>query len=210
MAIRNGTFKVRNTSTGEKDEVMLKTSVEQVEGFDEGVDTKIKAFVGSDLTGMIIAYAGKDIPDGFLLCNGAAISRTTYARLFAKIGTLYGAGDGSTTFTLPNLIERFVEGGDSSTAGRYLEAGAPNIVGYMHGDTYNRNNSPMQIFWEYGGALKAGLLAVHNETAMYTNSGQGSYQATDVVLDASQSSVLYGQSNTIQPASLMCQYLIKY
>lgn len=46
--------------------------------------------------------ASVPVPDGYLLCNGAAISRTTYAALFAKIGTLYGVGDGTTTFNLPN------------------------------------------------------------------------------------------------------------
>lgn len=51
-------------------------------------------------------------PSGFLKCNGAAISRTTYAALFAVIGTMFGAGDGSTTFNLPDLRGEFVRGWD--------------------------------------------------------------------------------------------------
>ena len=49
-------------------------------------------------------------PTGYLLCNGAAVSRTTYSALFAVIGTAFGAGDGSTTFTLPDFRDRFPVG----------------------------------------------------------------------------------------------------
>ncbi|MBA0422030.1 tail fiber protein [Stenotrophomonas maltophilia] len=53
--------------------------------------------------GQVIMFAGKVAPSGTLLCNGAAVSRATYAELFAAIGTLYGAGDGKTTFNLPAM-----------------------------------------------------------------------------------------------------------
>lgn len=53
-------------------------------------------------TGTILPFGGASAPDGFLLCDGSAVSRTTYAALFAVIGTAYGAGDGSTTFNVPN------------------------------------------------------------------------------------------------------------
>lgn len=52
--------------------------------------------------GMIVPCAGNTVQDGYLLCDGSAISRTLYPELFAAIGTTYGAGDGSTTFNLPN------------------------------------------------------------------------------------------------------------
>ncbi|WP_276765141.1 phage tail protein, partial [Phascolarctobacterium succinatutens] len=67
-------------------------------------------------TGSIIAFAGNALPAGYLLCDGSKVSRTTYKKLFDVIGTTYGAGDGTTTFTLPNLIDRFLEG--SSAAGK--------------------------------------------------------------------------------------------
>ena len=54
-------------------------------------------------TGVVQAFAGSTTPQGWLLCDGSAVSRTTYAALFAVIGTTYGAGNGSTTFNLPNL-----------------------------------------------------------------------------------------------------------
>ena len=81
------------------------------------------AFVASNgvPTAAVIAYAGSSAPTGWLLCDGSAISRTTYAALFAKIGTTYGTGDGSTTFNLPDLRGRKVVGkgtnADVSTLG---------------------------------------------------------------------------------------------
>lgn len=56
--------------------------------------------------GATIPYAGTSAPAGWLLCDGAAVSRTTYATLFAVIGTIWGPGDGATTFNLPNMNGR--------------------------------------------------------------------------------------------------------
>ena len=71
-----------------------------------------------------------DVPEGWLECNGAAVSRTKYARLFKKIGTKYGAGDGSTTFNLPNLHHRVLEGTNTTNeVAKYQEAGLPDING---------------------------------------------------------------------------------
>ncbi len=66
--------------------------------------------------GTIVAFAGSPAPDGWLLCDGSAVSRTTYASLFALIGTIFGAGDESTTFNVPNLKGRVVVGLDDSDA----------------------------------------------------------------------------------------------
>jgi phage-related tail fiber protein len=64
--------------------------------------------------GMIAFFAADSPPTHFLECNGAAISRTTYAELFAAIGTVFGVGDGSTTFNLPDLRGEFIRGWDNS------------------------------------------------------------------------------------------------
>ena len=58
------------------------------------------------LVGELKMWPTGTAPTGYLLCNGALVSRTTYAALFAVVGTTYGAGDGSTTFTLPNFKDR--------------------------------------------------------------------------------------------------------
>lgn len=60
--------------------------------------------------GVIVPYAGSGSVDGWLNCDGSAVSRTTYADLFAIIGTTYGSGDGSTTFNLPDLRGRTIIG----------------------------------------------------------------------------------------------------
>ena len=56
--------------------------------------------------GAIIPYSGQTTPENWLLCDGREVSRTTYNRLFSVIGTIYGSGDGSTSFNLPNLKDR--------------------------------------------------------------------------------------------------------
>jgi microcystin-dependent protein len=61
-------------------------------------------------TGVIFPFAGSAAPSGWLICDGTAVSRTTYAALFTAIGTTYGAGDGSTTFNLPNATDRVIVG----------------------------------------------------------------------------------------------------
>jgi microcystin-dependent protein len=66
------------------------------------------------LTGLVSAFAGSAAPNGWLLCDGTAVSRTIYASLFNAIGTTYGGGDGSTTFNLPNLKGRIPVGYDSA------------------------------------------------------------------------------------------------
>jgi phage-related tail fiber protein len=82
------------------------------------------AFVGAEVRlaappGFIDFYAAATPPDGWLKANGAAVSRTTYAALFAIIGTTFGSGDGSTTFTLPDLRGIFARGWDD---GRGVDA----------------------------------------------------------------------------------------
>ena len=66
-------------------------------------------------TGGIVEYAGTTAPNGWLLCDGSAISRTTYADLFEVIGTTFGEGDGSTTFNLPNRKNKTGVGVDSES-----------------------------------------------------------------------------------------------
>ena len=64
-------------------------------------------------TGVLLPFAGSSAPSGFLFCDGSAISRSTYAALFAVISTTYGAGDGSTTFNVPNTQGVFLRGAGS-------------------------------------------------------------------------------------------------
>ncbi|CUR80000.1 phage tail protein [Achromobacter xylosoxidans] len=80
------------------------------------IDTR----ANSDNVAMLAQFATLGTPDGWLHANGAAVSRTAYARLFAVLGVYFGGGDGSTTFNLPDLRGMFLRGLDS---GRGLDAG---------------------------------------------------------------------------------------
>ena len=87
--------------------------------------------VGFMPVGVVVPFAGSTSPAGWQLCYGQAISRTTYAGLFATIGTTYGSGDGSTTFNVPDLRGRVVAGEDDmgGTAASRLTAGGSGITG---------------------------------------------------------------------------------
>jgi microcystin-dependent protein len=82
--------------------------------------------------GTVRMWAGNsgNIDAGWQLCNGLAISRTTFAALFAKIGTTWGAGDGTTTFNLPDLRDRFIVGAGNTYA-QAVKAGADAAVPTM-------------------------------------------------------------------------------
>jgi microcystin-dependent protein len=70
----------------------------------------------SEPAGIVLPFAGSVAPQGYLLCDGSAVSRTDYADLFSAIGTVYGAGDGVSTFNLPDLSGRVVLGVSQSHA----------------------------------------------------------------------------------------------
>ena len=153
-------------------------------------------------SGVVQAFAGSTTPQGWLLCDGSAVSRTDYAALYAVIGTTYGAGNGSTTFNLPNLVDKFVEG--SATAGTVKSAGLPNITGYVSVRQYALIGNKFN-----GGALKGDAgndTGSQNACALNTASrGQGTLN-----LDASQCNSIYGNSATVQPPALTMRYIIKY
>lgn len=155
----------------------------------ESVDYLTEA--SNNPVGTVITMAANSAPNGYLLCNGAAVSRTTYAALFAKIGTTYGSGDGSTTFNLPDSIDRFIQG--SGTAGTVKNAGLPNITGGFQ--------------TLYPGTPVTGAFYVGSGTG---NGDGGSGATIGIVLDASRSSGIYGASTTVQPPALTMRYYIKY
>ena len=149
--------------------------------------------VDSNPVGTIIAVAYTGVPEGYMHCNGAAVNRTTYVNLFNKIGTTYGAGDGSTTFNLPNTVARFLEGGIG--AGTYYEAGLPNITG---------NISAFK-------SSISGAFVGSNNTNRYDgwDDNEDEY-AVSTSFDASRSNSIYGASTTVQPPAMTVIYCIKY
>lgn len=103
---------------------------------------------GSVPSGVINAYAGATPPTGWLLCDGSAVSRTTYAKLFSAIGTTYGSGNGSTTFNLPDLRGRIMVGLDNlgGTSANRITASEADTLGGSGGEemhTLNIAEMPM-------------------------------------------------------------------
>lgn len=83
----------------------------------------------------MLPFAGTSAPTGFLLCDGSAVSRTTYADLYGVIGTTYGSGDGSTTFNLPSTVGKFLVGKNSGTftpIGGTGGAESQNLPNHVH------------------------------------------------------------------------------
>lgn len=93
------------------DDVVIIDDTSDSETKKMSIDQLLKLIVP---TGLISPFGGPTAPDGFLLCDGAAVSRTEYADLFAVIGDSYGVGDGSSTFNLPDLQGRVPVGLDES------------------------------------------------------------------------------------------------
>ncbi len=147
--------------------------------------------------------AGSTIPDGWLLCNGAAVSRTTYAKLFAAIGTRYGSGNGSTTFNLPNFNGRHVLGTtNTGNLGSYVSAGLPDITGYA--EVRGIENNPNRI--------STGVFSV--QTA--TNDAYSSHKPSEpntvpgrLVFSASDSDSTYGRSYGVSVAAAYVLMIIK-
>ena len=90
-----------------------KSSVTQVDGYTRSEADAVAQSVAMP-AGSVIWHASDTAPTGYIKANGATVSRTTYADLFAAIGTTFGVGDGSTTFQIPDLRGEFIRGWDDS------------------------------------------------------------------------------------------------
>jgi microcystin-dependent protein len=158
-------------------------------------------------SGAVMPYAGTSTPGGWQLCYGQAISRTTYAALFAVIGTTYGAGDGSTTFNVPDLRGRVVAGQDDMGG-----ASANRLTGQsggVNGDTLGAT----------GGAETHTLTIAqipahtHDVTAYAATAGStGGIQRTSVGVSPQQfeaASVGGGAAHNNVPPTIILNYIIK-
>ncbi len=149
-----------------------------------------------------------------LVCDGSAVSRTQYAKLFSVIGTIYGAGDGSTTFNIPNLLD----GGDAGNLGRFIRAtGDDNQLGEKQEDTIRnitgKQSLAGQRFKIEEGAIEWQLAFVD------TGRGASTIQDTEIggiVFDANRGDAYYnpmaGHANgdDIHPYNIALLPLISY
>ena len=136
-------------------------------------------------------------------CTGQTLSRTDYPELFNAIGTRYGEGDGSTTFIVPNIRDKFIEGGYWSDRGTVINAGLPNITGAL--------KPPAQYSELAGGEWYAnkigqtGALKTTSHTVNYAISETpftGGQIMASISFDASKSNAIYGKSTTVQPPAI--------
>ena len=127
LQLRRGTTAQNNAFTGAVGELSVDTQTEALIVHDGSTAGGFEVVP----SGSIIAFGGAAAPDaGWLLCDGSDVNRTTYARLFAAIGTAYGTGNGSTTFGLPDLRDRVLlgKGTNNSTLGTETGSTAASSV----------------------------------------------------------------------------------
>lgn len=148
----------------------------------------IKGDKGSDGNpiGTILSYVGSTAPTGYLLCNGATYNTTTYSELYKLLGTN----------VLPDLRGRFLQGANGNLKQK-IEAGLPNITGYHHSQGSDSGN-------EATGAFK-----VRTTGKVDSGSSSASNYINSVDFDASRSSSIYGNSDTVQPPAYTVNYIIK-
>ncbi len=144
--------------------IVLTTSVSGILPTANGGTALSTGFLNGNPIASIIAWPLASAPTDYLVCNGAAVSRTTYANLFAVISTTFGAGDGSTTFNLPNLVGKVPVGYDSTdTAFDTIgETGGAKTVDLSHD---HGGVTGGVAFGSGTGSLTAGALdTTHNHT----------------------------------------------
>lgn len=145
-----------------------------------GVSSKWAPLV--DDVGVLGFFATTTAPNGWLKANGAAVSRTTYAALFDRIGTTHGAGDGSTTFNVPDMRGEFARGLDDGRGvdtGRVLgSAQADQNASHTHtGTTGTQSSDHTHSGTTAAGGLHSHTVGVGNAGGAYTSSGQSGASA---------------------------------
>jgi microcystin-dependent protein len=146
----------------------------------------------------MIEWPAETVPTGFLECNGAAVSRTTYAALFAIVGVVHGQGDGSTTFNLPDMRGYFARGwdhgaGNDPNAATRTAAGTGGATG------------------DHVGSVQADEVKAHTHTlntyaATFSTGAATTFSATGTSTGTSNST---GGSET-RPKNKNVMYVIKY
>ena len=158
-------------------------------------------------SGMLIDFAGTVEPVGWLMCDGRAVSRTTFSSLFASIGTAYGVGDGSTTFNLPDFRGRFARYNDNMGT---AQGAASRDTGRVHGSSQaddtkahtHTYTAPALTLPEANPSVGP-ISGFVNSGALFAGRG-----LVDKITATSSSTPATGGSET-RPINLACNKLIK-
>lgn len=149
-------------------------------------------------TGDIKIQTTATIPNGWLLCNGVGISRTTFSNLFTKIGTTYGSGDGTTTFNIPDLRDRYIIGANTNALGTYIAEQLPNITGAC------------ALFIRQPEDYTGVFTGVQNPTANQPAIGtMPLWRIGSMNFSASNSNAIYTDNGKVYPASIALNFIIK-
>lgn len=180
-------------------------------------------------TGIVLPWSGSAAPSGWLLCFGQAISRTTYANLFAVTGTTYGAGDASTTFNIPDLRGRAVFGKDDmggSAANRITNAGS-GIVGTTLGASGGAQNvilttaqlashihTVVDPTHTHGMAMAAGTLGAGTNTLPASTTSSSSSGSTSIAIAVAATGISLNTAggdtaHTNMSPAMILNYIIK-
>lgn len=174
------------------------------------IATSVQMNYSTTPVGTILSFAGSKVPNGFLICDGSEVSKTTYADLYKVVGDLYGESGSEETFLLPDLRDKFVQGANGNL-GTSKDAGLPNVtgqVGYLKAiDDGNYNES---ISLREGCFKNSKNMTTTPPAQSVRNSTQDSTNRTGtIVFDASKSNAIYGNSDTVQPPSVCLTFIIK-
>lgn len=183
---------------------------------------------GEAPTGSVMLWTTNTAPTDWLLCDGTAVSRTTYATLFSLIGTTYGVGDSSTTFNLPNLKGRIPVGRDAAqtefdtlnesggSKAVTLTANESGLVGHGHSDTFSiGNDSPDHTHGEYypnrSGSILQGGGSRNDITPVYQQTGWASARHSHALSGAvtSVAGASASSSHTNLQPYLVMNYIIR-
>lgn len=188
------------------------------ESLNQIIDNKISDALNSvDTTpaGTIISYGGTNAPEGYLKCEGQAVSRTEYSKLFDAIGTIYGSGDGNTTFNVPDLRGEFLRGtgtnshannGNGAAVGIHQDATAiPDV--YV---VYNSSVDKHVIGIGYDPENPTSGVAAFNMDFQYKRSSLRKYTAVNYSNVASGTSAsIYRYQYSPRPTNTSVLYCIK-
>ena len=133
--------------------------------------TSLTAFA----SGMLMMWSTASAPSGWLLCNGSAVSRTTYSALFAVVGTTFGAGDGSTTFNLPDYRNKMPLGA-GSTYSVGATGGSNDAIVVSHTHTASTNTAGSHTHGGTDGSVTTTQLAGNNQSTSGNQAEEGGGQ----------------------------------
>lgn len=166
----------------------------------------------NDMVGAVVGFAMNSAPEGWLTANGSAVSRTTYARLFSRIGTTYGVGDGINTFNLPDYRAEFLRGLDS---GRGIDAGRA-IGSAQAQQSVNHSHLLPTTSGTGGDGLMTAVFTDDTSAMTYYPSGTNSYNpspsanTTLRTYTANASAIAGAFGDETRPRNIAVLYCIKF